>query len=73
MKRFFASALVLSAITGFGLVGCGDTSKVEEKEVIKTPDGTTTTTVEKDVKSTGNAPPANSAGETGATGTTAPK
>jgi len=72
MKRFLASALVLGAVTGFGLVGCSDTQKVEDKQTVSGPGGTTTTTVEKEVSSSGSNPPANTAGETGS-GTAAPK
>ena len=69
MKRFFASALILGAVSGFGLVGCGEESKVKTTETESTPGGTTTTTKEIKVNSTGEAPPANSAGETGKSGT----
>jgi len=69
MKRFLASALVIGAVSGFGLVGCGEETKV--KETVSTPTGTTTT--EKKVNSTGDNPPANASGETGATATPAAK
>jgi len=65
MKRMFATALVLGTLSGFGLVGCSDTTKVEDKEKVSSPDGSTTTTVTKEVSSSGSNPPANSAGETG--------
>ena len=38
-----ASALILGACS-LGLVGCGEESKVEKKETVSTPEGTTTTT-----------------------------
>lgn len=65
MKRFFASALLLSAVSGFGLVGCGDTSEVKKTEEVSGPGGKTVTEAKTTVKSTGENPPANSAGETG--------
>ncbi len=72
MKRFLASALVLSSLSLVTFVGCEDKSGVKSTEKVTTPEGTTTTTVNKKVESTGgdNAP-TNSAGETGKTG--APK
>jgi hypothetical protein len=66
MKRLLALSLILG-ISTFGLAGCGDKSEVKEKEVVSGPNGTTTTEVDKSVKSTGSNPPANSSGETGAT------
>ncbi len=58
MKRFLASALVLSAITGFGLVGCSDTAKTESETKVTTPTGTTTATDTHEVKTSGSNPPA---------------
>jgi len=57
MKRALASALVVSAITGFGLAGCGEESKVTDKSTVSTPDGSTTVTKETKVKTTGDNPP----------------
>jgi hypothetical protein len=68
MKRFLACALMLSAVSGFGLVGCGEESKVKTTETESTPGGSTTTTKEVKVNSKGDNPPTNSAGETGKTG-----
>jgi hypothetical protein len=65
MKRFLASALVLGSFSLFTLTGCDDTSKVEQKETVKTPEGSTTTTKTEKVESSGSTPPANSSGETG--------
>jgi len=46
MKRIFASALILSAVS-FGLVGCGETTSSNKvEEVTKDAGGTTKTTVE---------------------------
>jgi hypothetical protein len=65
MKRALASALILGAVSGFGLVGCGEETKVQEKETVSTPGGKTETTTETKVKSTGDNPPPSSTGETG--------
>jgi len=67
MKRFLATALFLGLISPFGLVGCSDTAKDKVTETHSTPDGTTKTTVEKTVQSSGDNPPPNSAGETAKT------
>jgi len=67
MKRILASTLILAAVSGFGLVGCGETAKEEVKETTATPGGTTTTTKATEIKSTGSNPPANSEGETAKT------
>jgi hypothetical protein len=49
------------------LVGCGQEAKTERTETITTPGGTTTTTSEVKVKSVGENPPPNYAGQTGKT------
>lgn len=67
MKRILAPALLVGFMASFGLVGCGEETKVKEQETVATPGGTTTTTTETKVKSTGDNPPANSSGETGNT------
>lgn len=62
MKRTFVLAcatLVVSAVT----FGCGQKSEVKQTEKVTGPGGTTTTTVDKKVESSGHNPPANSAGE----------
>jgi hypothetical protein len=64
MKRVLASALVFGVAACFGLVGCSDESKVESKETVTTPQGSTTTTTTQKVESSGSNPPANSAGQT---------
>lgn len=63
MKRILTSALVLGVFSLVGLSGCGEEASVEKQETVSTPGGTTTTTVEKSIESTGSNPPANSAGE----------
>jgi len=72
MKRFLAPFAVAGLAACFTLSGCSDETKVKESETVSTPGGTTTTTTETKVKSTGENAPANSAGQTGS-GTTAPK
>ena len=67
MKRILSSALIFGLL-GFpavGLVGCGEESKTGRTETVTTPGGTTTTSTETKVKSTGDNPPPNSAGQTG--------
>jgi hypothetical protein len=71
MKRILSSGLIFGLLLFpvAGLVGCGQESKMGKKtETITTPGGTTTTSSETKVKSTGDNPPPNSAGETGKTG-----
>ena len=67
MRRILSTGLILGLLLfpAVGLVGCGQESKLEKTETITTPGGTTTTTSETKVKSTGDNPPPNSAGETG--------
>jgi len=64
MKRLLSIALILGSVSTFGLVGCGEESKVEKTETVTTPGGETQTTVQKKVESSGENPPPNSAGET---------
>ncbi len=52
MNRIFASALLLAAISGFGLSGCADKAKEETTQKVVTPTGTTTATESKEVKTT---------------------
>ena len=54
MKRLFASALLLSAVAGFGLVGCGETQKAEVTEKVSGPGGTSEKKVTETVKTTGD-------------------
>ncbi len=69
MKRILSSTLILGALLlpVVGLVGCGEESKTGRTETISTPGGTTTTTSEVKVESTGDNPPPNYAGETAKT------
>ena len=61
MKRVIAGTL-LASLVSIVMVGCTDSTKssVKQETKITTPGGTTTTTVttEKDVKKTGEHPPA---------------
>lgn len=56
MKLFLASALLLGLFS-LGTVGCAQKSSVTEETKVSTPDGTTTTTVTKEVERTGDNPP----------------
>jgi predicted small lipoprotein YifL len=53
MKRILASVLVLSVMS-VGLVGCGDKTKVEKKDSVKTPTGSQTTTTTTETTKTGD-------------------
>ncbi len=70
MKRTLSSALILGLLLfpAVALVGCGEESKMARTETVTTPGGTTTTSTETKVKSTGENPPPNYAGQTGKTG-----
>ena len=59
MKRLIATTLITSLIS-INIIGCGagDKSTVKQETKISTPGGTTTITTEKEVKKTGEAPPA---------------
>jgi len=58
MRRFLSLAVVLGLPSPVALVGCGEESKVEDKTTIKTPEGSTTTTKETKVETSGSNPPA---------------
>ncbi|WP_074306493.1 hypothetical protein [Singulisphaera sp. GP187] len=66
MKRSLSTALILGLLVlpAIGLVGCGHESKVEKTETVTGPGGTTSSSSEVKVKSTGENPPPNSAGQT---------
>lgn len=57
MKRILASIVGLGAIS-LGLVGCADTAATKTETKVSTPGGSTTVTTEKEVKKTGDNPPA---------------
>jgi len=63
MKRVLATALIVSAFSGFGLVGCTEEAKVEHKDTVSTPEGTTTTTTTSKVNTSGENPPAPATGD----------
>jgi hypothetical protein len=68
MRRAIPSAILAGAFSACFLIGCADESSTKVQETTKDTGGTTTTTVDKTVKSTGSNPPANTEGETGKTG-----
>jgi len=68
MKRLFAAALVLGAVSGFGLVGCSDTAKEEVKTTTQDSGGKTTETTTHEVSKSSETAPA--PGEPGTGGTT---
>jgi len=57
MKRFLASALVLSSFSTFALVGCEDTSKSKSTTEVSGPSGSTKVEETKTVKESGSNPP----------------
>lgn len=57
MKRILTSMVVLSVLS-IGFVGCGDKASVKKETKATGPGGTTTTTQETTVKTTGENPPA---------------
>ena len=56
MKRTLAAALILGAVSGFGLVGCSDETKQKDTSTISGPDGTQTVEKETKIKTSGNPP-----------------
>jgi len=65
MKRIFSSVAIagLLALPVVGFVGCADEASSKTKETVTSPGGTTTTEVDKKIKSSGSNPPANSEGQ----------
>ncbi len=57
MKRVIAATLIASVVL-IGMLGCTEKSSVKQEKIIKTPGGTTTITTEKEIKKTGDNPPA---------------
>jgi hypothetical protein len=57
MKRILASIIGISVMS-LGIVGCADTAATKTETKMSTPGGTTTVTTEKEVKKTGDNPPA---------------
>jgi hypothetical protein len=64
MKRFLTAALIAGLISTTGLVGCGEKSEVKQTETVTSPGGSTETTKTETIKSNGENPPPNSAGQT---------
>jgi hypothetical protein len=56
MKQFLASVLFLSVFF-LGIFGCAEKASITKETKVSTPGGTTTVTVEKKVKQTGDNPP----------------
>jgi hypothetical protein len=67
MKRSLTAILLTGVLATCGLVGCAEKSEVTTTEKVSTPNGTTTTTNTETVKSTGENPPPNTAGQTAET------
>jgi hypothetical protein len=59
MKQMIAATLIVG-VASIGVIGCGDASKssVKQETKIASPTGTTTISTERDVKTTGDKPPA---------------
>jgi hypothetical protein len=55
MKRFLTLSVILG-VTSFGLVGCGEESKVEETQKVTTPEGSKEVKTETSTTEKGNAP-----------------
>jgi len=56
MKTLLSSALILGLLSfsTLGLVGCAEESKVEDKQTVKTPEGTKEITKTETIKATGD-------------------
>ncbi len=57
MKRLHVLALGAALFLPLGLIGCADETKIENKETVKTPEGSVTTTDTKTIEKTGEAKP----------------
>ncbi len=56
MKSAITMALLLG-LAAIGLPGCAEKISVKEEKTVTSPEGTTTTTTEKEIKQTGSNPP----------------
>jgi len=56
MRRYLASALILSSFSMFALVGCEDKSEVKKTTEVSTPDGTAKKTDTSKIEQTGTPP-----------------
>jgi hypothetical protein len=65
MRRILSSALVIGlfSLPVVGLVGCSEEVGSKTTEKVTAPTGTTTTEVDKTIKSSGSNPPVNSEGQ----------
>jgi len=57
MKRFLASALILSSFSVFAMVGCEDTSTTKTKVESSGPGGSTSVEDKTTIKQSGDNPP----------------
>ncbi len=57
MRRYLASALLLSSFSMFAFVGCEDKSEVKKTTEVTTPEGTATKTDTSKIESSGSNPP----------------
>jgi hypothetical protein len=57
MKQFLAAVVILSLFI-LGMVGCAEKATITKETKVSTPGGTTKVTVEKEIKKTGDNPPA---------------
>ncbi len=62
-QKSIVAVLAASFCFMTGFAGCGEEAKVEKKETVTSPTGTTTTETTQKINSTGSNPPANSAGQ----------
>ena len=60
MKRMLSLVMVLSLFS-LGLVGCAEKTETKKESSVSTPEGSTTVTEEKEVKTTGDNPPSTDA------------
>ena len=63
MSQRFSSLFAVVALCLAAFVGCERKESVKTTETVTGTDGTTTTTIEKTVESTGDNPPASTTGE----------
>ncbi len=54
MRRAFASALLMGALSVIGFSGCGEESSMTDTETIETPEGTKEVTTETTIEATGD-------------------
>lgn len=62
-QKSIVAVLVASFCFMAGFAGCGEEAKVEKKETVTSPTGSTTTETTQKINSTGSNPPSNTAGQ----------